>query len=203
MNIIVSKIPIISNNQKVYNGCCNRGKTFYFTQDKLNEIHVFGENCCYESKIETNDTYYGIACNSNDSSLYLSRDDNSIIKLDLLSKETVEINIEREAIGKEKIKSISYCLKENILYIVNEKEITSIEIGKNEINLLSKQILNENEKEIKFSSIYNDDENIYIGYTIKNQAYLAKLDEKYKIKEEYYIDDNCTINNIFTQNRSN
>ncbi|MEG1059488.1 MAG: hypothetical protein RSD14_04315 [Clostridia bacterium] len=203
MNIIVSKIPIISKNQNLYNGCTSDGTLLYLSQLNSNEVHIFNNAYCYEFKKDVDTSYTNIANNDKDNSIFLSKSDNSLVAFNKTFNKHKIVQIANLDMYKEKITSISYYSKENTLYVVNTASIISTQLDTMQTDIITKSIQKVNEKgdnTLKFSAVFNYKDCIYIAYIKENQSFLAKLDDENNILQEYFIDTDCYIHNIFESN---
>ncbi|MEG2484105.1 MAG: hypothetical protein RSB51_01415 [Clostridia bacterium] len=199
MNIIVSKIPIAANIAKQYTGCTSDGKSVYLVSTNLAEIHRFNNMYLYESKLDMDMPYSSITYNKNADVFYLSTEDNSIVCLDKNFKNSKGISPNILKMYKDKITSIAYSEDNNVLYIVNKKDIIAVQMETMEIELITEKINNE-EKDITFTAAYNKNSEVYIAYTKNSKCFLAKLNKENKVEEEFYVADDAEINNIFVHN---
>ncbi|MEG2310890.1 MAG: hypothetical protein RSB76_02765 [Clostridia bacterium] len=199
MNIVVSKIPIISNTNQLYTGCTSDGNALYFTNENSNEIHIFDINYCYNSSLNINLLCRNIAYNKTNSTFYLSINNNNISCFDHAFKNGTKIDMNFLRMYKDKIVSISYFDISNTLYIVTVNDILSINLNDMKLDILSDNIKTKY-SDICFSAIYNNNGDIFIGYNVSDKTYLATLDENNNLIHEYHISDNCKINNIFVTN---
>lgn len=206
MKVINSKVPILSNNNFLYNCCTFDGKNYYFIQTKTNQIHVIDSKYQYLSKVELNKLYNAIVYNSKENIFYLSSNTSHLITMvDPEFNELQGYNLSNFCDGP--IESIGYLEKEDKLCVIMKNSIIAVNNEDQEVTIVTENTEANNAKVVTknisivqneinaYTAICDVNGDIYIAYNREKEAYIGKIEQGILV-EEYYIDDDCTINNI-------